>query len=73
MGTDGQNLPPLPWTESDRVGMSFLTDILDADGNRVVTVWGANPERRRVVADLIIGASRDVASNRRIGGGGLWP
>jgi hypothetical protein len=61
-----EHLPPLPWSKSERTAMSFLLDILDADGNRVATVWGSG-RRRDAVAELIIEASNVVAANRRLG------
>jgi hypothetical protein len=63
-----KDLPPTPWTVTERTGLSFLLDIIDANGDRVVTVWGHTPERRQAVADLIIDKSKMAARDRWIGG-----
>jgi hypothetical protein len=56
--------PPRPWSVSDRTALSFFTDILDAHGERIITVWGRTPARREAVAELIIKAGNALPYNK---------
>ena len=67
MTTDNRNLPALPWEVSTRGGMSWAIDIVDAEGKRVVTVWGYANKSQQAVINLILEASRAAAANRRLG------
>jgi hypothetical protein len=67
MTTEYRALPPTPWAISPRTTAKYLLDIIDAQGKRVVTVWGYTQKRREAIAHLIIRAANEAAFNTRMG------